>query len=60
MLDDNDGVSSGNEGVESGKQLPNVVEVQACSRFVEDEDSRLVLLHPQIIGQLYTLVFATG
>ena len=38
VFDDEDGMASVNEGVETFEQLFDVVEVEAGSRFVEDEE----------------------
>ena len=60
VLDDNDGVSALDKGTERVEQKADVVEVQAGSGFVEDEEGRLLKLFlTDKVGQLYALVLAS-
>ena len=59
MLDDDDGMTTTDKGIECLQQLLDIVEMQARSRFIEYKDGRLTLLDAEEIGQLYTLVLTT-
>ena len=58
MLDDYDGVAVGDKVVERFHQGVYVVEVEACRRFVEDEQCRGVAILCEEVSQFYALVFA--
>ena len=58
VLDNQDGVASGYQGVEGIEQSLNVVEVQTRGRFVEDKQGGLLLFLSDEIGQFDALVLA--
>ena len=60
MLDDNDGVSLGDEAVKCLQQRLDVVEVQAGGGLVEDEHRGLGVGAAEEAGQLDALVLAAG
>ena len=53
-----DAVAARYEGIESGEQATDVVEVETRGGFVEDEERGHGLFHAEVIGQLHALVFA--
>ena len=60
VLNNQNGVASGYQGVEGIEQSLYVVEMQTCCRFVEDKQGGLLLLLSDEIGQFDALVLATG
>ena len=58
VLDDDDGVSPGDESVERIEEFLDVVEVKSCGRLVEDEKRGTRVLLPKVVGKLDTLVLA--
>lgn len=60
VLDDDDRMSLGDEGVESLQEGLDVVEMESRRRLVEHEDRRLLFFLPEIVGELDALVFAAG
>ena len=44
------------QGIKGFEQLLDVVEVEACGGFVEDEEGRVALLLTEVVGQLDALV----
>ena len=60
VFDDKYAVPTVDEGIEGMQQPLDVVEVQACRRFVEDEERRILLLLSDEVGEFDTLVFAAG
>ena len=58
MLDDDDGVATGDERIEGFEQLLDVVEVQSGGRLIENKDGRHRLFEAEEVSQLDALVFA--
>ena len=59
VLDDKYAVPTVDEGIEGMQQPLDVVEVQACRRFVEDEERGELLPLPKIVSELHSLVLPT-
>ena len=56
VLDDEDSMTAGDEGIEGGEEFLDVVEVETCGWFVEDEEGRFCFLLTEIGGELDALV----
>ena len=59
VFDDDQRMSTTDEGVESFQQFLYVMEMQACGRFVEHEDGRLRLFDAEEVRQFHALVFSS-
>ena len=57
VLDDDDRVPVGNQLVERLHEGADVVEVQTCGGFVENEESRRFAVVAEVVRLLYALVF---
>ena len=59
MLDDDDGMSTFDEGIKSTEQTTDIVEMESGSRFIKDKEGRVGVFLTNELGQFNTLVLTT-
>ena len=59
MLDDDDGMSTFDEGIESTEQTTDIMEMESGGRLIKDKEGRVGVFLTNEVGQFDTLVLTT-